>query len=61
MEGVGSPSSHLPSKRSIASTTLHSFSPPVEHLPQHQQLQGLVKCHLPLHLLGVMEVLLFRE
>jgi len=63
MEGVGSPSSHLPLKRSIASTTLHSFSPPVEHLPQRQQLQGLVECHLPLpphHLLGVAEASLFR-
>jgi hypothetical protein len=48
MEGVGNPSSHLPLKRSIASTTSHSCLPPAEHLPQRQQLQGLVEGHLPL-------------
>ena len=64
MESVGSPSSHLPLKRSIASTTLPSISPPVEHLHQRQQLQGLVECHLPLPplpLVGVVEAEWFRE
>ncbi len=64
MEGVGIPSLHLPLKRSIASTTLHSFSPPVEHFHQRQQLQGLVEYHLPLpplHLVGVVEAAGFRE